>query len=366
MTPQTILLHLSLIDNIGPACIAAIMRSFADPAELVQLYTMSPAGIQNRCGLTEQKALLVREGLKNVRMLQQELALIERHGMHVVTVLDDHYPALLRSIHMPPIVLYYQGTLPTESDLALAVVGSRKASMYGLDVLRTLVPALVYEGVTIVSGGALGIDQYAHEQTIKAGGKTVAVLCSVLLRPYPLSNRRLFASIIEHGGAIVSPFPLEMSAMAGNFPARNRIIAGLSTGCLVVQAAQKSGALITAQFALEQGREVCAVPGPIDAPLSQGCHALIKDGATLVTGVQDIMQLLGVHRTAAVASSALAAIVPNKGAADELWQLCDRPMSIEDLVEKTGYSLEDIHARLFTLQIEGLLEQDFMGFWQRV
>lgn len=362
MTPYDVIVHLSLIHGVGPASIKQIVDNFAQMSDLVCLYTMHISDLMHRCGLTETIAHLVVQGLKDARSFEQERLLLERHAIHAVTVLHDTYPALLKSIYVPPAVLYYKGTLPTDSDTLVAIVGARKATSYGLDAVKMLVPSLVHHGVTIVSGGALGIDQYAHDQTIKAGGKTIAVLGSGLLCLYPASNRRLFDAIVQSGGALISPFSLRMEAMPGHFPARNRIIAGLSQGTVVVQAAKKSGALITARYALEQGRELCAVPGPINAELSQGCHDLIKEGAVLVSQAEDILQAIALP----VLSRNTESTIMSNQASDSLLEACVEPLSVDELVSKTGLSLEELHTRLFQLQLNGVIEQDFMGCWRRI
>ena len=300
----------------------------------------------------------------------------------------------------------------------LAIVGARKADAYGYRVINQLVPELVAANYIIVSGGALGIDAAAHEVTIKSGGITIAVLGSGLLQPYPSSNKHLFASIIEHGGCLVSSFPLRMQALPGHFPARNRIITGLSHGCLVVQAAQKSGALISAHYALEQGREVFAIPGPFDSELSAGCNALIQQGAKLVTCTTDILQEFGdqiiidkkvmeekakqlnlksFQCARLTPSSILSDGDPNKerseiGAKEypralketlqqvqgereityahyssqqkSIIAACKQPISFEKIVSVTQLSHESVQAELFNLQLDGIIEQDFTGMWQ--
>lgn len=283
---QELLLHLNAIPAIGPATVAALLQHTMLTADL---YKTSAYAIQERTGLSLRLAQTIVDGLANKKLLEYELACVERASCSVTTLVDQTYPSLLREIHLPPPVLYVRGAqLTTIMAPTLAVVGSRAADDYAADVLRRLIPPLVARGIVVVSGGAYGADTIAHRMTLNAGGRTVAVLGSGLLCPYPRANADLFAEIVARGGAVISPFPLTMQPVAGNFPARNRIIAGLSNGCLVVQAAERSGALITAQFALEQGREVFAIPGPLGHPLSVGCHRLIQQGAQLVNTVEDI------------------------------------------------------------------------------
>lgn len=296
------LLHLSLIPHVGPATIlkmlaktsfnkASLNKAGLSKTGLDELYRYGYSDFIHRFGLTEKESKLVIDGLKDKALLAREQELIETYKIQVITYLDPTYPKLLRHIYYPPMVLYVKqdSCTPLQDSPTLAVVGSRKADMYAHTCLKHIIPQLIEAGYTIVSGGALGADSIAHEQTMQCGGKTVAVFGSGLLTAYPRSNKDMFKRIVERGGTLVSPFPLKATPTKGNFPARNRIIAGLSHGCLVVQAAKKSGALITAQFALEQGRQVYAIPGSIHNKQSQGCHALIQEGAKLVTNANDIL-----------------------------------------------------------------------------
>ena len=191
------------------------------------------------------------------------------------------------------IMLYIQGADLATFTKCLAVIGSRDADRYGKQVIESLVPPLVEHGWSIVSGGALGADAMAHAATLKAGGKTIAVIGSGLLHPSPTSNLDLFDTILANDGALLSIFPLSMKSRPENFPIRNRIISGLSRGVIVAQGARKSGTRITAQYALEQGRDVFAIPGLIDNPLSEGCHALIQEGAKLISRVEDVFEEYG-------------------------------------------------------------------------
>ena len=288
MKNKQTLLHLSLIDGIGPVTIKKLLQEKPSNFELSDLYTLTTADIMQQFGVSQKVAQKMYSGLQDAAKLNRELELLEKHQIDFTAAGFEDYPSLLAEIYAPPPVLYFKGNLTSDDTKTIAVIGSRKAHRYAEQIITQFVPQLVNQGWTIVSGGAIGADSMAHRQTVKSGGKTVVVLGSGLLNPYPASNKRLFDSILQTGGALVSSFPIETHAKPGNFPARNRIIAGLSRGCLVVQAAQKSGARITAQFALEQGREVFAVPGPIDDELSLGCHGLIQQGAKLTGLVEDI------------------------------------------------------------------------------
>jgi len=370
MQLNDILLHLSLIDGIGPGIIKKIVERMPANMQLADLYDMHSSDFITRFGVPEKIANLLSVGLADKRLFEQERMLLEKHAITLVTIADDTYPQLLKAINIPPAVLYYRGRLPDNDAMMLAVVGARQANYYGFGAIDTIIPDLVKKKITIISGGAIGIDRAAHEQTIRAGGKTVAVLGSGLLSLYPVGNRKLFESIVEAGGALISSFPLCMAAQPGHFPARNRIISGLSRGCLVVQAAKKSGALITARYALEQGREVFAVPGPIDSFLSAGCHALIREGATLVTSAQDIEQVFEMpicsSKSEQVKTYQIQESILPDTLEEQIKMFCSKPQSIDDLVHLTGLSFEALHEQLFSLQLKGQLQQDFMGLWQRI
>ncbi|MBL7141619.1 DNA-protecting protein DprA [Patescibacteria group bacterium] len=210
--------------------------------------------------------------------------------MQTINIKDKNYPELLREIYDPPQTLYVNGQLKAKEKYPLAVVGTRKVSLYGQKITRSLVRALSQAGFTIISGLALGVDGLAHQTTLDAGGKTIAVLGSSLDIIYPSSHQQLAQKIIKSKGAIVSEYEPKTRPSKWTFPARNRIVAGLSLGTLVVEAPKKSGALITARFALEQGREVFAVPGSVYNENSAGCNLLIKMGAKPVTKPEDILE----------------------------------------------------------------------------
>lgn len=221
----------------------------------------------------------------------KELLLLEKMKANVITINEETYPICLKSIYDPPPIIYYRGNFVeiTSKGKGIAVVGSRKATYYGRKVAREISSELSSRGYIIVSGLARGIDTNAHTGALESGGKTIAVLGCGIDRIYPAENRSLAHRIIENG-SIISEFPIHSKPEKSNFPRRNRIISGLSIGTLVVEAAAKSGALITTDFALEQGRDVFAIPGNIHSYLSEGCHNLIKQGAKLVNSYQDIIE----------------------------------------------------------------------------
>jgi DNA processing protein len=276
---------------------------------------------------------------------------------------DTAYPVNLREIQAPPQQLYVRGALAEADALAIAIVGSRAATPYGLAVAERLAADLVARGVTVVSGLARGIDSAAHRGALRAGGRTIAVLGSGVDVIYPPENRPL-AGEIEAQGAIVSQFAAGARPLAGYFPARNRVIAGLSLGVVVVEAAEKSGSLITAGLAGELGREVMAVPGPLTSPQSVGANRLIQDGAALIQGWEDIVGQLPLRwrdRVHALPHSGEGRGEPlpeNNMEADLLLRIIgDEPAGIDAIIGRSGMAAGHVSALLVTLEVEGRIRQ---------
>ncbi|MFH1832202.1 MAG: DNA-processing protein DprA [bacterium] len=424
------LLHLSLISGIGPATVCKLIAyllhvndflrdrsglnssqacdilrdkiEHLDTLSFEQIYAFTCADFRNKIGLTEKVATILVQGLADKKLLEEELELIEKYTIRIDTILDQEYPVLLRNINQPPLLLYSKGgflgalfassgahpaCLVEEVPKRIAFVGARKADKYAAQVIDHLVPGLVSNGWEIVSGGALGVDSMAHKATHDAGGKTIIVLGSGLLRPYPEQNKKFFKKIVASGGTLVSSFPLRMSPDKTTFPARNRIIAGLSQGCVIVQAAQKSGALITAEFALEQGKQVFAVPGSIFNDLSDGCHKLLDHGAKLVKDVSDILGEFGEYDCAAGVASAARlgrdsaqelgvsqeqtkiynrVSAPAQILADPFLAHFDSMHTLDELTIKSGLSFAELQDKLFCLQLDGLVKQNFAGSWEKI
>ena len=271
---------------------------------------------------------------------------------------DQEYPKLLREIHDPPPILYVSGDLKPEERF-FAIVGSRKASPYGLKVASEMAEALATYGLTIVSGFARGIDTASHQGALRAKGRTVAVLGSGLSKIYPPENRDL-AGEVSLSGALVSEFPMTYPVLPENFPRRNRLISGVSLGVLVVEADEKSGALITADCALEQGREVFAIPGRIDSSLSRGTHRLIQQGAKLVREVTDILEELKVPMTEGVTKPASFRRLPPSLVGEEevvYEHLTDSPKPIDTIVEETRLSAQKALSTLVQLEVKRLIKE---------
>jgi len=277
-----------MIEGLGPSRLRALLDHFGDPQEILRAgrsELMDAPGI----GETLSQTIISARGRVDLR---RELNLIERNRVGIITIFDENYPKNLKEIFDPPILLYVKGELLPVDFAAIAIVGSRRTSYYGQEITQRISYDLAQKGVTIVSGMARGVDTAAHRGAIKGKGRTIAVWGSGLDVVYPPENARL-ADEIATCGALISEFPMQTPPYKENFPRRNRIISGLSLGVLVVEAAQRSGALITAGFALEQGREVFAVPGRAGSFTSKGTHNLIKEGAKLVEGPEDILEELG-------------------------------------------------------------------------
>lgn len=360
---KNILLHLSLIEEVGALTIKHILDNTKN-INLSDIYKLSVGDLIRIFSLQHNKAQLIFNGLNNKSFLEDELELIEKHDIKILSLLDDDYPYLLKEISSAPAILYVKGNLDNIEN-SIAVVGSRRPTYYGKSVTQAIVPDLVNSGFCIVSGGAYGIDTLAHKEAINASGRTVAVLGSGLLKPYPAENKKLFDDIIACDGAVISCFPLNFEPLPGNFPARNRLISGLSKGTLVVQAANKSGALITAHYAIEQNREVFAIPGNITEDFSAGCNNLIKQGAKLVNSIEDILEEFGFTYTRFNKLD----ILHNDGSDvvnDPLLNICSQPRSLEEIVEISGMGQSDVQIKLFDLQIQGKIEQNFAGLWQAV
>lgn len=269
-------------------------------------------------------------------------------GHAILTLADAAYPAALLEIADPPNVLYVRGNPALLQKRGLGIVGSRNATPQGLQTAETFAKALAGTGLSIISGLALGIDAAAHRGALAAGGATIAVIGTGIDRLYPARNKELALAIAQHG-AIVSEFPLGTPVIASNFPRRNRIISGLSCGVLVVEAAPESGSLITARLAAEQGREVFAIPGSIHSPVARGCHKLIKQGAKLVETAQDVLEELSNFGEPEMRSEPSAEADANP----LLTAIGHDPCGFDDLVERTGFSADQLLTELLSLEFAG-------------
>lgn len=281
-------LRLMLVSGVGPKIRKALLTRFDTPEAVL---AATEEELQSVPGVGPKLAREIRHADLTTNP-EEELELCRTSGITLLPDYDSRYPRCLSEIHDPPPLLFERGELLPRDSLGVAIVGTRHPTDYGRRQAEKLAAGLARAGLTIISGMARGIDSVAHRAALEAGGRTIAVLGSGLLEIYPPEHKDLFNDIAAQG-AVLSEMPSRMKPSAGAFPQRNRIISGLSLGTIVVEAAQRSGALITARLAMEQGRDVFAVPGRIDQVNSKGCHRLIRDGATLVESVDDILDQLG-------------------------------------------------------------------------
>jgi DNA processing protein len=308
---------------------------------------------------------LERRTIESLRRLRQRTTpdavtgRLAQLGICALTLLDEDYPTNLRQVADPPPVLFVRGQLRPEDARAVALVGTRRATGYGRAVAERLARELVEAGVTVVSGLARGVDTFAHRATVAAGGRTIAVLGNGLDQVYPAENGILARDIIEsEAGALVSEFAPGIPPDAVNFPRRNRVISGLSLVTVIVEAGEKSGALITADFALEQGRDVLAVPGPIFSPNSEGTNFLLKQGAAPVTSVEDILVLLS-PEPADLSPGGVVHNVPDLTPDESVvcQALDGEPRHIDELARRLGIGPGTLSATLAMLELKGLARQ---------
>ncbi|MHC5074609.1 MAG: DNA-processing protein DprA, partial [Planctomycetota bacterium] len=275
-------------DGVGPVTFLKLVKFFGCVDKVLGASVRQLKKVEGIGSKTAEKIAFGRNKFE----ADQELKLAEKLGVWIIHIEDERYPLLLKRIYDPPPVLYIKGSLCREDNLSVAIVGSRRCSLYGQEQASRFSHFLSGAGFTICSGMARGIDSSAHQGALSAGGRTIAVQGCGLANIFPPENKNLFAKIAENG-ACISELPLRYEPLSENFPPRNRIIAGLSLGTIVIEAGLRSGALITAQAALTNNREVMAVPGKIDSPLSKGTNSLIKAGARLIDSVEDVVEALG-------------------------------------------------------------------------
>lgn len=341
---------LNRVAGIGAVRMTALLSSFgtAEAAWRASIQGLKAAGLDRR---TLENLLQARRDLD----VAAEWDRVCAAGIRVITLADDDYPANLRQIDIPPPLLYIRGTLHANDLWAVGIVGTRRASVYGHEVARSVASDLAQVGVTVVSGMALGVDTVAHKAALEAGGRTLAVLGSGVDQIYPPDNRGLAHAIIEQG-ALISEYPLGVRPDAGNFPPRNRIISGLSKGVVIVEAGTRSGALITARYAAEQGRDVFAVPGSILHPGSAGCNALIQQGAIPLLSSQDILSHLNLEQT--VAQQAARAVIDADPQEARLLDFLTRePRHMDDIVRDSAMPAPEVAGLLTMMELKGLVRQ---------
>ena len=344
-------LGFNYVSGIGPAKVQALLGHFGN---LAAAWSASESQLRD-IGFDARALESLREARQTLD-LDHYAAQVEASGAHALTWDNPDYPALLRQIPAAPPVIYVRGRFEPVDQWAVAVVGTRRLSAYGRLMANDLAGGLARNGITIVSGLARGIDGVAHRAALEAGGRTIAVMGCGIDRVYPPEHRDLAHAIVDGHGAIVTDFPLGTEPSSANFPARNRLISGLSLGVLVIEAGERSGALITTRFALEQDREVFAVPGNINSPVSVGANRLIQQGAKLVMGIEDVLEELNL-RMAGEQAAATVALPDSAEEAALLSQLSSQPLHVDELGRLTGMPSYLVSSTLTLMELKGMVQQ---------
>ena len=358
MDTREALVALNLVDGVGPIRVRQLLEYFGDAAAILRASRQQLLQVR---GVGEETAESIAHWEQTVD-LGAELKRIADFGCKIVIQSDPEYPESLRQIYDPPIVLYVKGDLLPRDKNAVAMVGSRMTTHYGLEVARKLGYQLAYLGVTVVSGGARGIDSAAHQGAINGKGRTIAVLGTGINLVQPPENAKLFEQIAANG-ALITQFPFNRPGDKQSFPIRNRIVAGMTLGTVVVEANLTSGALITANFATEYGRQVFAVPGRIDSPRSKGCHDLIKKGAKLCEGAEDILSEFEYlfPPTNRPASAAETGILPALELSEKEQKaydtLSNEEISIDDVIRRSGLPASAVSVALLSLEMKRVIRQ---------
>ncbi len=352
------LILLNLIADIGSTRLRRLLDHFGG---VDRVWQATAAQLQQVEGIGPGLVQRMISGRADEVRLHQELASAQRTGVRIITLEEAEYPAPLRTIHDPPLALYIRGRLVEADQTAVAIVGARHASRYGLECAERLGYELALRGLTVVSGLARGIDAAAHRGALKASGRTLAVLGSGLGRLYPEEHETLAKQVGEQG-AVISEYPMDMAPLPHNFPRRNRLISGLSLGVVVVEAGPRSGSLITADCALEQGRDVFAVPGPVTSVTSQGTHRLIKQGARLVTSVEDILDEL--HLTPqgppqVESRQGVDGAIPLSVSEERVLECLNasHPTAIDVIAMHCGVPIADVSSALLQMELKRMVQQ---------
>jgi DNA processing protein len=348
---------LNMIPGVGSSTFRRLIKFFGSPSAVLNASLKELAMVR---GLTPSVCQSIIDHKESIE-IDEELRLIEKYNCNIITIEDQTYPSALRAIHDPPPLLYIKGELTQADSNSIAIVGTRNASPYGKMASEKLSNQLASRGITVVSGLAHGIDTYAHNGALSAGGRTIAVMGNGLDVVYPSENAKLFDAIVN-SGAVISELSMGTQPRRGMFPQRNRLISGISLGTLVVEASRQSGALITADLALEQGREVFAIPGPIYSEESKGTNWLIKQGAKLVDSIEDILEELPSHtfqQTDDIIKNE-DAIMEYQLSDDEeaLWKVIgSSPIHIDDISRQSGLPIFKVCSVLVMLELKGLVQQ---------
>ncbi len=362
MTSREAYIALNMVDGVGPIRVRSLLDRFNEPQAIL---AATKADLMQVEGVGEEVARSITSWREKVD-LDGELQRIEKAAVQVVTRDDAEYPKNLREVYDPPMILYVKGTLSERDALAIAIVGSRRTTLYGQDMARKLAYQLGRVGVTVVSGLAREIDTAAHTGALQAKGRTVAVIGCGIDIVYPAENEKLAKEIVEKGGAVVTEFPFGVKPDRQNFPMRNRIISGWTLGTVVVEANLKSGALITANQAAEQGRQVFAVPGRADSILSRGTNKLIKDGAKLTEDAEDILaefeyllpkRATEQTETASGVGGTKPALMLSDVEEKVMAQLSREETAIDEIIRASGLTTACVSATLLSLEMKRLVRQ---------
>jgi len=349
---------LNLIEGVGPVRVRQLLEHFGDAPAILSAPKHELMRTRN---IGEETAEAIANWEKNIN-LAAELKRISEFGCRIVIQADLEYPELLKQIYDPPVVLYVKGELLTKDKNAVAMVGSRLTTHYGVEIARKLSYQLAYLGVTVVSGGARGIDSAAHQGALSAKGRTIAVLGTGINLVTPPENAELFERIAA-SGALVTQFPFNRPPDKQSFPIRNRIVAGMTLGAVVVEANLTSGALITANFANEYGRQVFAVPGRIDSPRSKGCHELIKKGAKLCESAEDILSEFeylfpASNRPPGASETGVLPALELSGNEQKVYDTLDhQEASIDEVIRNSGLPSSAVSVALLSLEMKRLIRQ---------
>ncbi|MBM7581248.1 DNA processing protein [Caldicoprobacter guelmensis] len=344
---------LSSIPGIGAKRFYYLVKRFGSPRAV---WECGDEDILDACGLIGDRVAQNLITHKSMAYLEKAQKIAEDPEIEVITLIEDEYPKLLKTIYDPPPVLYCKGQPLRETPYMVSIVGSRRTSEYGRQMAERLAYDLSCAGVTVVSGLARGIDAMAHRGALRAGGYTIGVLGCGVDVVYPRENKKLFMQV-QQQGTLISEYPPGTQPAAGNFPARNRIISGLSQAVLVVEAGNTSGALITVDFALEQGREVYALPGNVTSPYSSGTNQLIKEGARPITCADDILEDLGITVNKEVKRPSVTSYQLDIFEAEVYNALEDGEKQLEELAAITGFEIGKLNAILTLLEMKGIVKQ---------
>ena len=349
-------LALNYLSAIGPVLARRLLSAFGDPGNI---FSMSLDELRKVEGVGENRAQSI-VSFNKWDTVRKEIDNTEKNNIRLITVNDDRYPAGLRRIHSAPIVLYVKGDIAEADKYAVSLVGSRNATIYGMNIAEKISHKLASIGITVISGMARGIDTASHRGALRAGGRTIAVLGSGIDVPYPSSNRGLMERIAS-SGSVISEFPMGTPPNRENFPRRNRIISGLSLGVIVIEATLDSGSLITVGYALEQGKDVFAVPGNITSGNSRGTNDLIKKGAKLVENAEEVINELGPQLKGIIREDKSG----NRGPGSSLTEdekalfsyLSSEPKHVDSIIRETDMATGRALSILLNLELKGVIRQ---------